>query len=70
MLIKKGFNPPYQYLVQLNTAIYKTKHLFNSDQHRQAISLKKFTGCLKQENIKIGMDGRGRCHDYIFNARL
>ena len=49
--------------------IYGKPDIFNSDQGSQFTS-KEFTGCLKQENIKISMDGRGRCYDNIFIERL
>ena len=43
--------------------------IFNSDQGVQFTS-KEFTDCLKQNNIAISMDGRGRAHDNIFIERL
>jgi len=49
--------------------IYGKPDIFNSDQGSQFTS-KEFTECLKQENIKISMDGRGRCYDNIFIERL
>ena len=50
-------------------SIYGKPDIFNSDQGSQFTS-KEFTECLKQENIKISMDGRGRCYDNIFIERL
>lgn len=43
--------------------------IFNSDQGCQFTSL-AFTGCLKEAQIKISMDGRGRVFDNIFIERL
>jgi putative transposase len=48
---------------------YGKPDIFNSDQGSQFTS-RKFTECLKQENIKISMDGRGRYLDNIFIERL
>lgn len=49
--------------------IYGKPDIFNSDQGSQFTS-RKFTECLKQGNIKISMDGRGRYLDNIFIERL
>ena len=46
-----------------------TPEIFNSDQGSQFTSL-DFTNQLKQKNIRISMDGRGRAMDNIFNERL
>ena len=46
-----------------------TPDIFNSDQGCQFTSA-DFTGALKQREIKISMDGRGRCFDNIFVERL
>ncbi len=46
-----------------------TPEIFNSDQGSQFTSL-DFTGLLKDANIKISMDGRGRALDNIFIERL
>lgn len=43
--------------------------IFNSDQGSQFTS-DEFTGVLKAHQIRISMDGRGRCHDNIFVERL
>lgn len=43
--------------------------IFNSDQGSQYTSL-EMTGLLSEHNIKISMDGRGRCFDNIFIERL
>ena len=48
---------------------YGKPDIFNSDQGSQFTS-KKFTDRLKQDKIKISMDGRGRCYDNIFIERL
>jgi len=46
-----------------------TPEIFNSDQGSQFTSL-DFINQLKQKNIQISMDGRGRAMDNIFNERL
>ena len=46
-----------------------TPEIFNSDQGSQFTSL-AFTSVLKQANILISMDGRGRAFDNIFVERL
>ena len=43
--------------------------IFNSDQGSQFTS-EKFTGVLAGRQIRISMDGRGRCMDNIFVERL
>jgi len=43
--------------------------IFNTDQGSQFTAL-SFTGRLSAEQIKIGMDGRGRALDNIFVERL
>jgi putative transposase len=43
--------------------------IFNTDQGSQFASL-EFAGRLKQDNIQISMDGRGRVFDNIFIERL
>lgn len=43
--------------------------IFNTDQGSQFTS-HEFTGRLKEENITISMDGKGRCFDNIFVERL
>ena len=43
--------------------------IFNSDQGAQYTS-EAFTGRLRKANVKISMDGRGRCYDNIFVERL
>jgi len=56
----------------LNEALDTSKHqpeIFNSDQGSHFTS-KQFTGILQNNNIKISMDGRGRCLDNIFVERL
>lgn len=55
----------------LNDAL--TKHgrpeIFNTDQGSQFTSL-EFTGALKDAQVTISMDGRGRCLDNVFIERL
>jgi putative transposase len=48
---------------------YGRPEIFNTDQGSQFTS-KDFTGKLKQYDVKISMDGRGRCQDNIFIERL
>jgi putative transposase len=43
--------------------------IFNSDQGCQFTAL-AFVSMLKQENIRISMDGRGRALDNVFSERL
>jgi len=43
--------------------------IFNSDQGSQFTS-EAFTGVLKQHDVQISMDGKGRCMDNIFIERL
>lgn len=43
--------------------------IHNSDQGSQFTS-NEYTDILKQKNIQISMDGRGRCFDNIFTERL
>ncbi len=43
--------------------------IFNSDQGSQFTST-EFTDILKENEIRISMDGRGRCMDNIFTERL
>jgi putative transposase len=55
----------------LNEAIdrYGTPEIFNSDQGAQFTS-KAFTDVLKQHDIRISMDGKGRWVDNVFIERL
>ena len=55
----------------LNEALteYGRPEIFNTDQGSQFTSL-EFTGVLKQAQIAISMDGRGRCMDNVFIERL
>jgi putative transposase len=48
---------------------YAKPIIFNSDQGAQ-FTAQAFTERLRQANIQISMDGRGRCHDNIFIERL
>ncbi len=48
---------------------YGAPDIFNTDQGAQFTS-KPFTNLLKQHDIKISMDGRGRVQDNIFIERL
>lgn len=49
--------------------LYPAPEIFNSDQGSQ-FSSDAFTGVLKQHDVKISMDGKGRCMDNIFVERL
>ena len=55
----------------LNEALsrYGSPEIFNTDQGSQFTSY-DFTGVLKDAEITISMDGRGRCMDNIFIERL
>lgn len=54
----------------LDAALEKgTPDIFNTDQGCQFTSA-DFTGRLKDANVLISMDGRGRCFDNIFTERL
>jgi putative transposase len=46
-----------------------TPGIFNTDQGSQFTS-EEFTGCLRNSEIRISMDGRGRVTDNIFIERL
>ncbi len=48
---------------------YGRPEIFNTDQGSQFTSL-DFTGVLKDADVAISMDGRGRCMDNIFIERL
>ena len=50
-------------------ARYGKPEIFNTDQGSQFTSL-DFTGVLKDADVTISMDGRGRCMDNIFIERL
>ena len=50
-------------------ATYGSPEIFNTDQGSQFTSM-AFTNVLKSHDIKISMDGRGRCMDNIFVERL
>ncbi len=50
-------------------ALYGRPEIFNTDQGSQFTSL-EFTGVLKDAEVTISMDGRGRCMDNIFIERL
>jgi len=50
-------------------ARYGKPEIFNTDQGSQFTSL-EFTGLLKDAEVAISMDGRGRCMDNIFIERL
>ena len=49
--------------------LYPAPEIFNSDQGSQFTG-KAFTGVLKKHEIRISMDGKGRCLDNIFIKRL
>jgi putative transposase len=44
---------------------HKTPRIFNTDQGEQYTG-KAFTGALKDHDVQISMDGKGRCMDNIF----
>jgi putative transposase len=46
-----------------------TPHIHNSDQGAQYTSI-EYTNVLNAHDIRISMDGRGRCMDNIFTERL
>ncbi len=48
---------------------YGRPEFFNTDQGSQFTSF-AFTGCLQSADIRISMDGKGRCLDNIFIERL
>jgi len=48
---------------------YGTPNIHNSDQGSQFTD-KEYIAVLKENGIKISMDGRGRCFDNIFTERL
>lgn len=48
---------------------FAAPEIFNTDQGAQFTS-KAFTQVLKDHNVSISMDGRGRCQDNIFIERL
>jgi putative transposase len=50
-------------------AQYGTPEIFNSDQGAQ-FTAEEFTRVLKQQHIRISMDGRGRWIDNVFIERL
>lgn len=50
-------------------AQYGTPDIFNTDQGSQFTSF-EFTGVLKEQGIKISMDGKGRWIDNVFIERL
>ena len=57
-------------LAALNAALQKNiPEIFNSDQGTQFTD-GDFTKILSERNIKISMDGRGRCMDNVFTERL
>lgn len=57
-------------ITALEKALRKaTPEIFNSDQGVQYTS-RNFTKVLEDKNIKISMDGKGRCLDNIFCERL
>jgi putative transposase len=49
--------------------LYPKPEIFNTDQGSQFTS-NAFTGVLKDHQIRISMDGKGRCMDNIFIERL
>jgi putative transposase len=63
--------PDHQFCIAaFNDALLIGKaEICNSDQGSQFTSL-PFVGCLRNANIKISMDGRGRALDNVFTERL
>ena len=55
----------------LEEALHRWPHpdIFNTDQGAQ-FTADEFTGFLKSRDIRISMDGKGRCKDNIFVERL
>lgn len=49
--------------------LHGTPHIHNSDQGVQYTN-EDYTNILKERNVLISMDGRGRCMDNIFTERL
>jgi putative transposase len=49
--------------------LYPKPEIFNTDQGSQFTG-KAFTGVLKEHDVRISMDGKGRCMDNIFIERL
>jgi len=57
-------------VANLNEALVSAQpEIHNSDQGRQFTAY-EYVAALQERNIQISMDGRGRCHDNIFNERL
>ncbi len=56
-------------MLKISLAKYQNPQIFNTDQGSQFTS---FGWCeaLKEKNIKISHDGKGRCFDNILNERL
>lgn len=52
-----------------NALLLARPEIHNSDQGSQFTS-EEYTKILKEKNIQISMDGRGRCFDNIFTERL
>lgn len=50
-------------------ARHGSPEIFNTDQGSQFTS-QAFTGVLEAANVRISMDGKGRCYDNIFVERL
>jgi putative transposase len=48
---------------------YGKPEIFNTDQGAQ-FTAEAFTGVLREQGVKISMDGKGRCIDNIFVERL
>lgn len=61
---------PYFCIEALQEAFqYGRPEIFNSDQGAQFTS-RRFTGILKDNGIRISMDGKGRAIDNVFVERL
>ena len=56
-------------ILKISLNKYKNPEIFNTDQGSQFTS-SIWCEMLKEKNIKISHDGKGRCFDNIFNERL
>ena len=56
-------------MLKISLEKYQNPEIFNTDQGSQFTSF-KWRDLLKEKNIKISHDGKGRCFDNIVNERL
>jgi putative transposase len=56
-------------MLKISLEKYQNPEIFNTDQGSQFTSF-KWCDLLKEKNIKISHDGKGRCFDNIVNERL